>query len=159
MKHRTSRMAFLVVLIGVITFGVGCEKAQPEPAPEPEKSLYERLGGEKAITAVVDDLIDRLSANDTLNANPDIDKARKAYPPEKLKKLLTEFMCNATGGPQKYTGRSMKETHAKMNITEKEWNAMAADFTKTLNKFKVPQKEQKELLDLVGTTKADIVTK
>ena len=124
-----------------------------------EESLYERLGGEAAITAVVDDLIDRLSANDVLNANPDIDKARKAYRPDKLKKLLTEFVCMATGGPQKYTGRSMKEIHKHMNITGKEWDVMVADFKKTLDKFKVPQAEQKELLDIVGTTKADIVTK
>ncbi len=53
----------------------------------------------------------------------------------------------------------MKETHAKMNITEKEWNAMAADFKITLDKFKVPEKEQQEMFKLVGTTKADIVTK
>ena len=135
------------------------KKAKAEEKAPTEKSLYERLGGEEAITAVVDDLIDRLSVNEVLNANPDIDKARKAYPPVKLKKLLTEFMCMVTGGPQKYTGRTMKETHAKMNITEKEWNAMAADFKITLDKFKVPEKEQQEMFKLVGTTKADIVTK
>ena len=97
--------------------------------------------------------------NASLNANPAIDKARKEYPPDKLKKLLTEFVCAGTGGPQKYTGRSMKEAHAHLNITEREWDVMAADFKTTLDKFKVPQKEQDELFKIVGTTKADIVPK
>ena len=61
------------------------------------------------------------------------------------------------GGPEKYNGRTMKETHKDMNITEKEWDAMAADFVKTLDKFKVPEKEQKELLAIVESTKSDIV--
>ncbi len=149
-----SRTGFALLLM------IGLSACGKEEAPKPaEKSLYERLGGEASITAVVDDLIDRLSGNDVLNANPAIDKARKASDPVKLKKLLTAFMCKVTGGPQTYTGRSMKETHKDMAITQKEWDVMAADFKKTLDKFKVPQKEQQELFDLVGTTKADIVTK
>ena len=151
MKIRTGLALLLMLGLSACKTGAGSKPA--------EKSLYERLGGEAAITAVVDDLIDRLSGNDVLNANPAIDKARKASDPVKLKKLLTEFMCKATGGPQAYTGRNMKETHKDMAITKKEWDAMAADFKKTLDKFKVPQKEQQELFDLVGTTKADIVTK
>ena len=67
------------------------------------------------------------------------------------------MVCEATGGPCKYVGRDMKTAHAKLNITQKEWDAMVADFRKTLNKFKVPVKEQEELIQIVGSTKKDIV--
>ena len=70
---------------------------------------------------------------------------------------VTELVCQVTGGPQKYLGRSMKESHKHLNITEKEWDAMASDFKTTLDKFKVPAKEQEELFAIVGSTKADIV--
>lgn len=69
------------------------------------------------------------------------------------------MVCEVTGGPCKYTGRSMKESHVHLNISEKEWGVMAGEFKKSLDKFKVPDAEQKELFDIVGTTKADIVTR
>ena len=88
-----------------------------------------------------------------------INKSRQEYPPDKLKRHLTMMMCNVTGGPQKYEGRSMKEAHAHLNITAKEWDVMIADFKTTLDKFEVPVKEQGELLAIVESTKKDIVTK
>jgi hemoglobin len=69
------------------------------------------------------------------------------------------LVCEASGGPCKYTGKSMKESHAHLNISEKEWEIMAAEFRKSLNKFKVPAAEQKELFAIVGKTKADIVAR
>lgn len=122
-----------------------------------EKSLYERLGGVYAIATVVDDFIERLLVNDVLNANPAINEARNRVPKAGLKYRVTELVCQVTGGPEKYTGRSMKDSHMHLNITEKEWDAMVADFKVTLNKFKVPEKEQAELIGIVATTKADIV--
>ena len=122
-----------------------------------EKSLYDRLGGVYAIASVVDDFIERLLVNDILNANPAIKEARDRVPKAGLKYRVTELVCEVTGGPQKYTGRSMKDSHKHLNITEKEWDAMVADFKVTLNKFKVPTKEQEELIGIVATTKADIV--
>ena len=62
-----------------------------------------------------------------------------------------------TGGPCKYTGRTMKESHQHLNITQAQWDAMVADFKTTLGKFKVPQREQQELITIVGSTKSDIV--
>ena len=121
-------------------------------------SLYERLGGAYNIALVVDDLIERLYVNDVLNAVPEIDKARNPLRKPGIKFQLTALMCQVTGGPEKYTGRNMKETHAKLKISDKEWDAMAADFKTTLDKFKVPEKEQAELFDIVGSTKPDIVT-
>jgi hemoglobin len=106
---------------------------------------------------VIDEFIEALLINDVLNANPKIKEARERVPKAGLKFLVTEMVCEATGGPCKYSGRSMKEAHKHLDITGKEWDVMAADFKKVLDKFKVPEKEQKELFDIVGTTKSDIV--
>lgn len=126
-------------------------------AQTPTKSLYDRLGGVYAIASVVDDFIERLLVNDTLNANPAIKEARDRVPKAGLKFQVTALVCEVTGGPCKYAGRSMKESHRHLNITEKEWDAMVADFKKTLDHFKVPTAEQKELIDIVASTKPDIV--
>ena len=67
------------------------------------------------------------------------------------------MVCQASGGPEKYTGRGMKESHQHLNITPAEWDAMVADFKMTLDTFKVPQTEQQELIAIVGSTKKDIV--
>ncbi len=122
-----------------------------------EKSLYERLGGVYSIAVVVDDFIDRLLVNDVLNANPAIDKARARVPAAGLKYRVTELVCQVTGGPCQYTGRTMQASHAHLNITEREWQAMVADFKSTLDKFQVPAHEQEELLAIVESTKGDIV--
>ncbi len=124
-----------------------------------QPSLYDRLGGLKGITVVVDDFIDRLVANKTLNRNPAIAAGRKSSPPPYLKFQVAQLVCQVSGGPCQYTGKPMKESHAHLNISEKEWNVMAAEFQKSLNKFKVPAAEQKELFDIVGKTKADIVVR
>lgn len=131
--------------------------ARPAQAQEPTKSLYERLGGVYAIATVVDDFIERLLVNDVLNANPRIKEARDRVPKAGLKYRVTELVCQVTGGPCKYTGRSMKEAHQHLNIVEKEWQAMVADFRKTLDKFQVPTAEQNELIAIVETVKPEIV--
>ena len=123
-----------------------------------EKSLYERLGGVKPISLVVDDFINRLVANDILNANPMIKAGREHSPDAYLKFQVTTLVCQVTGGPCVYTGLAMKESHAHLNITENEWQVMRDEFKKTLDKFQVPEKEQKELFDIVESTKKDIVT-
>ena len=122
-----------------------------------EETLYDRLGGVYAIGTVVDAFIERLLVNDTLNANPAIDAARARVPKAGLKFQLTTLVCQVTGGPYEYVGRSMKDSHAHLGITEGEWEAMAADFKATLDSFGVPEDAQNELFEIVGTTKADIV--
>jgi hemoglobin len=122
-------------------------------------SLYDRLGGLKGITVVVDDFIDRLVANDTLNKNPAIDAGRRNSPAPYLKFQVSQLVCEVTGGPCKYTGAAMKPAHAHLNISESEWNVMAAEFKKSLDKFKVPAAEQTALFDIVGKTKSDIVVR
>ncbi len=152
----------------VLALGIGTPAragAQPKPAEKKpataampaEKSLYERLGGTYAIATVVDDFIERLLVNDTLNANSAIKEARDRVPKAGLKFRVTSLVCQVTGGPEKYAGRDMKESHKNLHITAKEWKAMEGDFQKTLDKFKVPMKEQKELIAIVESTKKDIV--
>jgi hemoglobin len=120
-------------------------------------SLYERLGGVYAIATVVDDFIDRIMHDQRLNANPLVDEAHHRVPPAGFKYLATEMVCMATGGPQKYTGKSMKNSHANLKITGKEWDAFLDDFQQTLNKFTVPGAEQAELKAIIDSTRSDIV--
>lgn len=124
-----------------------------------QKPLYERLGGLKGITVVVDDFVNRLVVNKTLNKNPAINAGRKSSPAPYLKFQVSQLVCEATGGACKYTGKGMKESHVHLNITEKEWDVMAKLFQKSLDKFKVPAAEQKELFEIVGKLKGDIVIK
>ena len=93
-----------------------------------QPSLYERLGGVYAIATVVDDLIDRIMVDPRLNANPRVNDAHHRVSPAGFKYLVTEMVCWATGGPQKYTGRTMRESHQALMITAAEWQAFLDDF-------------------------------
>jgi len=120
-------------------------------------SLYERLGGVFAIATVVDDFIDRVIDDPWLNANPKVKEAHHKVSRAGFKYLVTEQVCEATGGPQRYTGRSMYDSHILLDITEKEWDAFLDDLKQTLDKFRVPKAEQAELFAIVESTKKDIV--
>jgi hemoglobin len=122
-----------------------------------QASLYERLGGVYSIAVVVDDLVDRVMADPRLNANPAVDEAHHKVPPAGFKYLVTEMVCWASGGPQKYTGRSMADSHRHLNITPQEWDAFMDDFQQTVDKFRVPAVEQGELRAIVESTYDDIV--
>ena len=126
--------------------------------PSTEKpSLYERLGGVYSIATVVDDFINRIMVDPRLNANPLVDEAHHRVPPAGFKYLVTEMVCWATGGPQKYTGKSMAESHSHLKITSSEWESFVDDFQQTLDKFAVPAEEQAELKTILNSTRADIV--
>ena len=120
-----------------------------------EKPLFERLGGEPAITAVVDDFVGRAATNPKVNFLRDgkfakIDVAN-------LKVRLVQFISMATGGPSKYEGRDMKTAHAGMKIKSAEFDALAGDLSASLDKFKVPAKEKGELMTIAASTKPAIV--
>jgi truncated hemoglobin YjbI len=91
-------------------------------------SLYDRLGGIYAIASVVDDFIDRIMIDPALNANPLVDDAHHRVGKGGFKYLVTEMVGWATGGPQKYTGRSMRDSHVDLKITEGEWGPSAKTF-------------------------------
>ncbi|MBV8151286.1 MAG: group 1 truncated hemoglobin [Candidatus Eremiobacteraeota bacterium] len=120
-------------------------------------TLYERLGGAYRIAAIVDDFIDRLAADDRLNANPKIKAATHSGSVAGLKYLVTEMTCWATGGPQVYTGRSMAESHKHLAITADEWQWFVDDFQESLDKYDVAKADQQELLQMLAASKAQIV--
>jgi len=124
------------------------EAAKPATA----KTLFDRLGGKGAITAVTDEFVARLAADARIKHrffNTDIPK---------LKTLLVEFVCMATGGPCKYTGVDMEMSHAGMEIVEEEFTALVEDLAGALDKFKVPAKEKGELLGALGPLAPAIIT-
>jgi hemoglobin len=125
----------------------------PASAQTMQKSLYERLGGMDAIRAVVDDFVGNVAADKRINkffANTDITR---------LKTNLVNQICQGTGGPCVYTGRSMRDVHAGMGVRSSHFNALVGDLGKTLKKFKVPAREQKELVAILAPMKKDIVTR
>jgi hemoglobin len=126
-------------------------------APAQKPSLYERLGGIYSISCVVDDLIDRVMTDARLNANPLVNEAHHKVPPPGFKYLVTEMVGWASGGPQQYTGRSMRESHEHLKITPKEWEAFMDDLQQSLDRFNVPSAEQTELKAIVQSTYGDIV--
>jgi hemoglobin len=146
---------FAALVLSVLAAGLVPAAPQQQPAP---KSLYDRVGGLYPIAALVDDFIDRVFVNATLNANPNIYRARKEERKAGLKTQVSTLVCSVTGGPCKYIGLDMKAAHKDFHITEKEWQALMIDFRASLAKFQVPRAEQKELIDIVESTKADMVT-
>ncbi len=123
-----------------------------------DKSLYDRLGGKKAITAVVDEFVGRVAADTRINSY----FAAAAADPKHLaafKMKLVDQICQASGGPCKYTGKDMKTAHAGMGISGADFNALVEDLVGALDKFKVGEKEKGELLGALGPMKSDIVEK
>jgi hemoglobin len=121
-----------------------------------KKSLYERLGGYNAIAAVVDDFVGRLVTDKQFErffAGHSTDSKKR------IRQHIVDQFCEGAGGPCVYTGRTMKASHAGLGITEAEWDASAKHLVATLDKFKVPEAEKKELLAFVNGVKADIVEK
>ncbi len=147
----------LAVGLGLLTAcGGGDSRAAADSAAAAadslaNRSLYDRLGGNAAITAVVDSFVARVAADARINkkfARSDI---------ARVKSMLVEQICAQTGGPCTYTGRSMKEAHTNMGVTDGEFAALVDDLVATLRSFNVPQREQDELLGALGAMKGDIV--
>ena len=120
-----------------------------------QKSLYLRLGGKKGVTAVVNDFVTRLSGDTRVSsffAATMSDPARLT----KFKAHLFEQICQASGGPCKYTGKDMKTAHEGMGIKTEHFNAVVEDLTAALDKFKVGENEKNQLLGILGPMKPDI---
>ena len=162
-----SRFHFSAVLLvgALLLTGVGCKHEGDHDSMSMKsmegKSLYERLGGEPAIRAVVDDLTARAAAD------PRVNFVRKGHPNtwdpsaddnmRHFKEHLVQFISMATGGPSKYEGKPIRDVHSGMEISEAEWTAFAEDLKATLNKLNVPEPEQAELFKIIGTTHGDVV--
>ena len=140
-----------VVAVAALVAGCASGGMQSDSMSMEKKSLYDRLGGKPAITAVVDDFIGNVAGDARINkrfANANIPR---------LKTMLVDQMCEASGGPCKYTGQTMKASHAGMKITDAEFGALVEDLVKSLDKFKVGAQEKSDLLGALGGMKGDIV--
>jgi len=166
MRNQLSRRRVTTFTLVVAFLGAGCAKKDQQATGDSvvasstsatatdtsaNKSLYDRLGGKAAITAVIDTFVARVAADARINK-----KFAKTNIP-RVKTELVDQVCAETGGPCAYTGRSMKEAHRNMKVTDGEFNALVEDLTSALNTFKVPDREQKELLTALGAMKGDIV--
>jgi len=119
-----------------------------------KRSLYERLGGYDAVTAVANDLLPRLRGDSQLGrfwAHRGDDGI------EREKQLLIDFLCASAGGPVYYRGRDMALSHRGMRISESDWSVFLGHAAATLAKFKVPEAEQREVVAFVQSLKKDIV--
>jgi hemoglobin len=133
--------------------------ARPSAAEPPQAqqsaSLYKRLGGYDALAAVTDDFLARLASDRQLSK---FFVGHSTDSLQRIRQLIVDQLCAATGGPCFYIGRSMKVTHAGMGITESDWQLTASHLVETLDKFKVPEREKGEVMALVATLKPDIVS-
>jgi len=118
------------------------------------KTLYDRLGGYDAISAVVSDLLPRVRKDPQLAR---FWQHRAEDSLKRSKQLLIDFLCSGAGGSLYYTGRDMKTSHKGMRISESDWSAFLGHLYVTLEVFQVPQDERDELIAFVQSTKKDMV--
>lgn len=156
MKKKLLLLAFIA---GVVSF-TSCKKDDEEPAamttPTPTPTLYSRLGGVDAITAVTDQFLANVVADPVINGAFAATVA-DPYRTQLLRFNLIDQICAASGGPCQYKGKSMLEAHQGMNITQEEFNALVGDLVAALDQFNVPEQEKSELLTILGSLQPDIV--
>ena len=149
MRHIRKLFAATLVFAGLATTAWAAGK---------EKTLYTRLGGKKAITAVVNEFVSRVAADNRING---YFQAAAADPQHlaQFKMKLVDQICEASGGPCKYKGKDMKTAHAGMGITSADFSALAEDLAGALDQFQVGAAEKDQLLAAIGPMKKDIVEK
>src|SRR5262245_8166603 len=151
MHKQIRTVVFALTIVSLLATASFAQKAK-------EKSLYDRLGGKKSITAVVDEFVGRVAADNRINAY----FKTTASDPKRLatfKGNLVDQICQASGGPCKYKGKDMKSAHVGMGISSADFNALVEDLVGALDKFKVGQTEKDQLLGALGPMKKDIVEK
>ncbi len=143
------RVMLVAATLAAFLAFAGC--AMQPMKPMQDQSLFQRLGGKDAITAVVDDFIGNVAADARI--------ARRFGGTDipRLKRMLVDQICASTGGPCTYTGRNMSAAHDGMNIRDDEFGALVEDLVKSLDKFKVPAREKGDLLGILGPMKNAIV--
>jgi hemoglobin len=129
-----------------------CMPVHAQQAP----TLYKRLGGYDALAAVTDDFLGRLATDQQFSK---FFVGHSADSIKRIRQLIVDQLCAATGGPCVYTGRDMKTSHAGLGITDKDWDASVRLLVATLEKLNVPAKEKDEVLGAIGGLKKDIVDK
>ena len=149
MQLRIVFPGLLLIAMTIAFITIGCAGHDTSSAP-----LYQRLGGYDAIAAVVDDFLARMGNDDMLSRHFE---GMSEKDNRRTRQLIVDMMCAATGGPCYYTGRDMVTTHTGMGITEEDWRRSADHLVATLDAFKVPDREKGEVMDIISSTKNDIV--
>ena len=145
----------IVSLVRASLLGLALMLANTSPASgQAQRTLYERLGGYSAISAVVDDFEDRLFVDPTVGK---YFVGMGTDTRELFKQKTTNLVCNATGGPCKVISRSAKTTHAGLGITNAEFDIVVGHLSESLDKYKVPAAEHKEVMAIIETLRKDIV--
>jgi hemoglobin len=145
-------LAFALALPFTVGACGGGKKDTQEPAPA--ASLYVRLGEKPAIETVIDKFLANVVADGRINAKfAHLD----AEGVQRLRTNLVDQVCQATGGPCEYKGKSMLESHTGMNVTEDEFNALVEDLIKALDEAGAKPADRDELIGALGSMKGDIV--
>jgi hemoglobin len=156
-KMMKRNLCFSVGLCALLVWaGLSWELRALPSAPQEAASLYKRLGGYDALAAVTDDFIVKLATDKSLSrfftgASKDSQK--------RIRQHVLDQLCQATGGPCYYIGRTMKASHEGLGITEEDWKVASKHLADTLDKFKVPAAEKDEVFKIVSSLKPDIVEK
>jgi len=147
--RRHIRLAILTSVVALASIPAFAQK---------KTTLYDNLGGKKAIVAVVDEFVGRVAADNRINSF----FKQTASDPKRLasfKEKLVDQICEASGGPCKYKGKNMKAAHSGMGISGGDFNALVEDLVSALDKFKVAEQDKKTLLGVLGPMKGNIVEK
>lgn len=156
MKKATFSFFAGALAIGLLATSCKKEETTPEPTPTPTPSLYTRLGGDVAITAVTDQFIQNVLADPTIADNFAATGA-DPYRFQLFRERLIDQLCEATGGPYTYKGANMYDAHDGMNISDAEFGALVNALVAALDQFQVPDTEKNELLGILGPMQTDIV--
>jgi len=154
--RQLSILALVMSLMLLSGPGFRAHAQQSAPGGKAPESLYKRLGGYDALAAVTDDFIGRLIADPQLGR---FFQGVSTDSQKRIRQLVVDQLCAATGGPCLYIGRDMKTAHAGLGITERDWEASVKHLVATLDKFGVPEREKNEVLAALTQLKADIVQK
>jgi len=145
------RIATITLAVGTLSIAAMAQNSMGGGQGMMERPLYERLGGETALKAVVDDVVARAAADTRING-----KFAKTDIP-RLKFHLLKQLCAVTGGPCKQIPHDARRIHKNMSVTAGEFDAFVEDLVATLDKFNVPAQEKNELLNILGPLKPIIV--
>ncbi len=157
-KSKLSGILLAIVASAALLFNVSVSAAE-------EESLYSRLGGSYNIASTVDHLVDKIYVNRALNANPALKRVHDNVDSKAgFKVMLTNWVINETGGPKVYLpdpfgrGKSMKDSHPHLNITNREFNIIMVECLHTFYAFNVPDHEIKQLMTGLESYRNVIVT-
>ena len=162
MTKPTKSLAATLLITLLTVVGCGEDKAPtpaagvPAPAapqaPAASRSLFDRLGGQEGLEAVVDALLVNIGADSRIK--PYFNNLNQV----RFKANNVAFLCEKTGGPCSYTGGEIKRVHKSLQITSEDFDAMMEDIGKTLDEKGVAEADKKELMDIMASSKADIVS-